>query len=523
MRLNATLTALINDNKEAALPLSSGLGDLRADFLMNTIPLFTALSSQGQRRTLVLCLSLSLCVLCSGCQLTTSSAEQVQAQNITTQRHNDFLAEVYADMANHLGTYFPLGYTQFEVMLPEASNTPEHPDDQPNGQLIVQPLQPEQALARALAHKGAAVCQSLRTCNFKAQPLTTTITSGDDYTLVEVFAPELTLQRIYNERAWPLGPISIYGTRPSLRASAPSVTTNTARPAPNKIVAKATAPATRRPAVSAQSRSVQIKHAPAAAKIVAKANAKAPTPTPTTTSSVTIGSNQAARTVVAPSPAPQKPVAAKVAVTNPVVPNTAPQSKSQAPALSIPAAATSTTTSGKTNKAQSQSEQVLPSEPALPSKAQSPAPKAPTAPKVEIKGPLQFAHEGSAPAPATAQVSTPKVATPEATPVTASQVTPVTPQKTTSAETKTLVSQTKPQQQPKESGSTPANNPALTALISHNLTERYSFAPSLKEPLFISPTQADRYTQRSNLALQNLPWQWGQRLIAWAFGSQTKL
>ena len=53
--------------------------------------------------------------------------------------------------------------------------------------------------------------------------------------------------------------------------------------------------------------------------------------------------------------------------------------------------------------------------------------------------------------------------------------------------------------------------------------ERYSFAPSLKEPLFISPTQADRYTQRSNLALQNLPWQWGQRLIAWAFGSQTKL
>lgn len=485
---------------------------------MNTIPLFSALSSQGQRRTLVLCLSLSLCVLCSGCQLTTSSAEQVQAQNITTQRHNEFLAEVYADMANHLGTYFPLGYTQFEVMLPEASNTPKHPDDQPNGQLVVQPLQPEQALARALAHKGAAVCQSLRTCNFKAQPLTTAITSGDDYTLVEVFAPELTLQRIYNERAWPLGPISIYGTRPSLRASAPSVTTNTARPAPAKIVAKATAPATRRPAVSAQSRSVQIKHAPAAAKIVAKANAKAPTPTPTTTSSVATGSNQAAGTVVASSPVPQKPAATKVAVTNPVVPNTAPQSKSQAPALSIPAAA-----NGSTTKTQSQSVPALPSEPALPSKAQSPAPKAPTAPKVEIKGPLQFAHEGSAPAPATAQVSTPQVATPEATPVTASQVTPVTPQKAANAETKTLVSQTKPQQQPKESGSTPANNPALTALISHNLTERYSFAPSLKEPLFISPTQADRYTQRSNLALQNLPWQWGQRLIAWAFGSQTKL
>lgn len=518
MRLNATLTALINDNKEAALPLSSGLGDLRADFLMNTIPLFTALSSQGQRRTLALCLSLSMCVLCSGCQLTTSSAEQVQAQNITTQRHNDFLAEVYADMANHLGTYFPLGYTQFEVMLPEAAKTPKQPDDQSNGQLVVQPLQPEQALARALAHKGAAVCQSLRTCNFKAQPLTTAITSGDDYTLVEVFAPELTLQRIYNERAWPLGPISIYGTRPSLRASAPSVATNTARPAPAKIVAKATAPATRRPAVSAQSRSVQIKHAPAAAKIVAKANAKAPTPTPTTTSSVTIGSNQAANTVVAPSPAPQKPAATKVAVTNPVVPNTAPQSKSQATALSIPAAA-----NGSTTKTQSQSVPALPSEPALPSKAQSPAPKAPTAPKVEIKGPLQFAHEDPAPAPATAQVSTPKVATPEVTPVTASQVTPVTPQKTTSAETKTLVSQTKPQQQPKESGSTQANNPALTALISHNLTERYSFAPSLKEPLFISPTQADRYTQRSNLALQNLPWQWGQRLIAWAFGSQTKL
>lgn len=518
MRLNATLTALINNNKEAALPLSSGLGDLCADFLMNTIPLFSALSSQGQRRTLVLCLSLSLCVLCSGCQLTTSSAEQVQAQNITTQRHNEFLAEVYADMANHLGTYFPLGYTQFEVMLPEASNTPKHPDDQPNGQLVVQPLQPEQALARALAHKGAAVCQSLRTCNFKAQPLTTAITSGDDYTLVEVFAPELTLQRIYNERAWPLGPISIYGTRPSLRASAPSVTTNTARPAPNKIVAKATAPATRRPAVSAQSRSVQIKHAPAAAKIVAKANAKAPTPTPTTTSSVATGSNQAAGTVVASSPVPQKPAATKVAVTNPVVPNTAPQSKSQAPALSIPAAA-----NGSTTKTQSQSVPALPSEPALPSKAQSPAPKAPTTPKVEIKGPLQFAHEDPAPAPATAQVSTPQVATPEAKPVTASQVTPVTPQKAANAETKTLVSQTKPQQQPKESGSTPANNPALTALISHNLTERYSFAPSLKEPLFISPTQADRYTQRSNLALQNLPWQWGQRLIAWAFGSQTKL
>ena len=483
---------------------------------MNTIPLFSALSSQGQIRTLVLCLSLSLCVLCSGCQLTTSSAEQVQAQNITTQRHNEFLAEVYADMANHLGTYFPLGYTQFEVMLPEASNTPEHHDDQPNGQLVVQPLQPEQALARALAHKGAAVCQSLRTCNFKAQPLTTTITSGSDYTLVEVFAPELTLQRIYNERAWPLGPISIYGTRPSLRASAPSVATNTARPVPAKIVAKATAPATRRPAVSAQSRSVQIKHAPAAAKIVAKGNAKAPKPTPT--SSVATGSNQAAGTVVASSPAPQKPVAAKVAATNTVAVNTTPQSKSQATALSIPAAA-----NGSTTKTQSQSVPALPSEPALPSKAQSPAPKAPTTPKVEIKGPLQFAHEDPAPAPATAQVSTPKVATPEVTPVTASQVTPVTPQKTTSAETKTLVSQTKPQQQPKESGSTPANNPALTALISHNLTERYSFAPSLKEPLFISPTQADRYTQRSNLALQNLPWQWGQRLIAWAFGSQTKL
>lgn len=515
MRLNATLTALINNNKEAALPLSSGLGDLCADFLMNTIPLFSALSSQGQRRTLVLCLSLSLCVLCSGCQLTTSSAEQVQAQNITTQRHNEFLAEVYADMVNHLGTYFPLGYTQFEVMLPEASNTPKHPDDQPNGQLVVQPLQPEQALARALAHKGAAVCQSLRTCNFKAQPLTTAITSGDDYTLVEVFAPELTLQRIYNERAWPLGPISIYGTRPSLRASAPSVTTNTARPAPNKIVAKATAPVTRR-STSAKARSVQPKLSAATAKIVAKANTKAPKPTPT--SSVATGSNQAAGTVVAPSPAPQKPAATKVAVTNPVVPNTAPQSKSQATALSIPAAA-----NGSTTKTQSQSVPALPSEPALPSKAQSPAPKAPTTPKVEIKGPLQFAHEDPAPAPATAQVSTPQVATPEAKPVTASQVTPVTPQKAANAETKTLVSQTKPQQQPKESGSTPANNPALTALISHNLTERYSFAPSLKEPLFISPTQADRYTQRSNLALQNLPWQWGQRLIAWAFGSQTKL
>ena len=515
MRLNATLTALINDNKEAALPLSSGLGDLCADFLMNTIPLFSALSSQGQRRTLVLCLSLSLCVLCSGCQLTTSSAEQVQAQNITTQRHNEFLAEVYADMANHLGTYFPLGYTQFEVMLPETSNTTEQPDDQSNGQLVLQPLQPEQALARALAHKGAAVCQSLRTCNFKAQPLTTAITSGDDYTLVEVFAPELTLQRIYNERAWPLGPISIYGTRPSLRASAPSVTTNTARPAPNKIVAKATAPVTRR-STSAKARSVQPKPSAATAKIVAKANTKAPKPTPT--SSVATGSNQAAGTVVASSPVPQKPAATKVAVTNPVVPNTAPQSKNQAPALSIPAAA-----NGSTTKTQSQSVPALPSEPALPSKAQSPAPKAPTAPKVEIKGPLQFAHEDPAPAPATAQVSTPQVATPEVTPVTASQVTPVTPQKTTSAETKTLVSQTKPQQQPKESGSTPANNPALTALISHNLTERYSFAPSLKEPLFISPTQADRYTQRSNLALQNLPWQWGQRLIAWAFGSQTKL
>ena len=432
-----------------------------------------------------------MCVLCSGCQLTTSSTEQVQAQNITTQRHNEFLAEVYADMANHLGTYFPLGYTQFEVMLPEASNTPEHPDDQPNGQLVVQPLQPEQALARALAHKGAAVCQSLRTCNFKAQPLTTAITSGDDYTLVEVFAPELTLQRIYNERAWPLGPISIYGTRPSLRASAPSVTTNTARPAPNKIVAKATAPVTRR-STSAKARSVQPKPSAATAKIVAKANTKAPKPTPT--SSVATGSNQAAGTVVASSPVPQKPAATKVAATNTVAVNTTPQSKSQATALSIPAAA-----NGSTTKTQSQSVPALPSEPALPSKAQSPAPKAPTAPKVEIKGPLQFAHEGSAPAPATAQVSTPKVATPEATPVTASQVTPVTPQKTTSAETKTLVSQTKPQQQPKESGSTPANNPALTALISHNLTER------------------------SNLALQNLPWQWGQRLIAWAFGSQTKL
>lgn len=515
MRLNATLTALINDNKEAALPLSSGLGDLRADFLMNTIPLFTALSSQRQRRTLALCLSLSMCVLCSGCQLTTSSTEQVQAQNITTQRHNDFLAEVYADMANHLGTYFPLGYTQFEVMLPETSNTTEQPDDQPNGQPVVQPLQPEQALARALAHKGAAVCQSLRTCNFKAQPLTTTITSGSDYTLVEVFAPELTLQRIYNERAWPLGPISIYGTRPSLRASAPSVTTNTARPAPNKIVAKATAPVTRR-STSAKARSVQPKPSAATAKIVAKANTKAPKPTPT--SSVATGSNQAAGTVVASSPVPQKPAATKVAATNTVAVNTTPQSKSQATALSIPAAA-----NGSTTKTQSQSVPALPSEPALPSKAQSPAPKAPTAPKVEIKGPLQFAHEDPAPAPATAQVSTPKVATPEVTPVTASQVTPVTPQKTTSAETKTLVSQTKPQQQPKESGSTPANNPALTALISHNLTERYSFAPSLKEPLFISPTQADRYTQRSNLALQNLPWQWGQRLIAWAFGSQTKL
>ena len=515
MRLNATLTALINDNKEAALPLSSGLGDLCADFLMNTIPLFSALSSQGQRRTLVLCLSLSLCVLCSGCQLTTSSAEQVQAQNITTQRHNEFLAEVYADMANHLGTYFPLGYTQFEVMLPEAANTPKQPDDQSNGQLVVQPLQPEQALARALAHKGAAVCQSLRTCNFKTQPLTTAITSGDDYTLVEVFAPELTLQRIYNERAWPLGPISIYGTRPSLRASAPSVTTNTARPAPAKIVAKATAPVTRR-STSAKARSVQPKPSAATAKIVAKANTKAPKPTPT--SSVATGSNQAAGTVVASSPVPQKPAATKVAVTNPVVPNTAPQSKSQATALSIPAAA-----NGSTTKTQSQSVPALPSEPALPSKAQSPAPKAPTTPKVEIKGPLQFAHEDPAPAPATAQVSTPQVATPEAKPVTASQVTPVTPQKTTSAETKTLVSQTKPQQQPKENGSTPANNPALTALISHNLTERYSFAPSLKEPLFISPTQADRYTQRSNLALQNLPWQWGQCLIAWAFGSQTKL
>ena len=154
--------------------------------------------------------------ICTGCQLVAPTP----ADNATTLRHNEQLQAMYADLATTLSGYYAFGHSEFEVLAPEdaapAANSSQG-SLTPAAQVVL-PLTKEQALAQALRQRGAAVCQSLGTCALKATPLSTNLTQTEEFTLLELFAPDLTLQRLYSARALPLGPVSV------LRARAPLVT-----------------------------------------------------------------------------------------------------------------------------------------------------------------------------------------------------------------------------------------------------------------------------------------------------------
>ena len=166
--------------------------------------------------------------ICSGCQLVAPTP----ADNATTLRHNEQLQAMYADLATTLSGYYAFGYSEFEVLAPDdaapAANSSQGSSNQ--AAPVVLPLTKEQALAQALRQRGAAVCQSLGTCALKATPLHTDLTQTDEFTLLELFAPDLTLQRLYSARALPLGPVSVLG------ACAPIVTDMSASMAPPRGV-----------------------------------------------------------------------------------------------------------------------------------------------------------------------------------------------------------------------------------------------------------------------------------------------
>lgn len=152
--------------------------------------------------------------ICSGCQLVAPTP----ADNATTLRHNEQLQAMYADLATTLSGYYAFGHSEFEVLAPDdaakAANSSQGSSNQ--AAPVVLPLTKEQALAQALRQRGAAVCQSLGTCALKATPLHTDLTQTDEFTLLELFAPDLTLQRLYSARALPLGPVSVLGARAPL-------------------------------------------------------------------------------------------------------------------------------------------------------------------------------------------------------------------------------------------------------------------------------------------------------------------
>lgn len=166
--------------------------------------------------------------ICSGCQLVAPTP----ADNATTLRHNEQLQAMYADLATTLSGYYAFGHSEFEVLAPDdaapAANSSQGSSNQ--AAPVVLPLTKEQALAQALRQRGAAVCQSLGTCALKATPLHTDLTQTEEFTLLELFAPDLTLQRLYSARALPLGPVSVLG------ACAPIVTDMSASMAPPRGV-----------------------------------------------------------------------------------------------------------------------------------------------------------------------------------------------------------------------------------------------------------------------------------------------
>lgn len=189
---------------------------------------------------------LALSMGTSGCQMTTTNTMDSAAE---IQAHNEHLTTIYSDLSSALGTYFPLGYTQFAVLDPhntDSTNTTDNSsentisasvntsddsatDSATDNTAAITILQPEQALARALIQQGANVCQAPQSCDLKAQKLTTTITTGPDYVLVELVTPDFTLQRLYDEQAQALGPLSLYGNNNPQRAmSANSTAANTA-------------------------------------------------------------------------------------------------------------------------------------------------------------------------------------------------------------------------------------------------------------------------------------------------------
>lgn len=202
-----------------------------------------ALCTKNTPSALALAALLTLSMGLSGCQLTTTntitSATEIKA-------HNEHLSTIYSDLGSALGSYFPLGYTQFAVISPQnisdSTGNLDYADNfkfdgdsisaqSDSNTTIGHILQPEQALARALIQQGANVCQTPQSCDLKAQKLTTTITNGPDYILVELFAPEITLQRLYNEQAQALGPISLYGNSSPIATNSTLLNANNIAPA----------------------------------------------------------------------------------------------------------------------------------------------------------------------------------------------------------------------------------------------------------------------------------------------------
>ncbi len=163
------------------------------------------------------CSTISLSLLLSGCNLNFTAADHTDPMVI--MGHNRQLQSLYGDMTTTLSTYYSLGSSEFALFSIAAKSSSGH--DREHTALPVQKLTPEAALAQALRQRGAAVCQSPNLCSFEAIKVDTAVATGEDFILVEVNAPDLKLQRLFNKNATPLGPTSVFGNRKQLLAALP--------------------------------------------------------------------------------------------------------------------------------------------------------------------------------------------------------------------------------------------------------------------------------------------------------------
>lgn len=496
-------------------------------------------------------LALLSAVVCCGCQIVGASfvdgaSQQSPEEAARNAAHNSFVQSAYGDMVTELSHYFALGYNQFAVLgatttedaaVPQ-SQTPSRSSasrsqasdtaasaggENPAPAPYVRAITEEQALGRALQQHGAEVCYSRPNCKFDAIELSTSQTTAPSYVLLELFAPELTLQRLYakGSSAKPLGPVSVYGERPRLHASE-----LTASKAQSLLAAADIVPASTKSVATQKATTSQ--KAPRAKK----ATAPAPEPSYSATIKIPWGSENSP----APAPATRSTPATSPAASATSVAAAQVSSKAQTPAASVaptkakgPAeAAKSAATSVESKESSSASVQPATKD----GSSQTPQAKGEAADKqkaLPLRGPLQFANEPTS-EPTTLSALEPqgqsevrderKAASEDSAPhellqllekeaqtagSTQSTLSSNRPLSVLRAQTKTAdadaESSTPTPLGPLEStqgdaASLGSGNDALLSLIEHNLRERYAFAPISEVTVSLPVAEASRYTLR---------------------------